>query len=329
MKVYRELRQSMACSAILLALHCSVWPSTFANAQSKPRKVAVVKEKDLIPEGIAYDERSKTIFLSSIHKNKIVAIDERGEARDFTRSGEDGLKQVLGMKVYDGKLWACNNTAEHDTSNMEANVHVYDLATGKHFKRYKVSDGKRHLFNDLYFTKSGDVYVTDSDGAGLFVIRKGSDRAEPFIEGGTIPYPNGITATRDEKKLIVSTGGGKGIVSIDLASKVITSIPHAKYFLIGADGLYRHNNNLIAVQNVTFPEAILEMKLSDDEASVTNIRHLVLNIPEFDTPTTGVIVGDEFYFIANSQLSQIIGGGGKIKNPEKLNETVIMKISLN
>ena len=40
-------------------------------------------------------------------------------------------------------------------------------------------------------------------------------------------------------------------------------------------------------------------------------------------------VGDEFYFIANSQLFQLIGNQGKIKNPEKLKETTILKIRLN
>jgi hypothetical protein len=83
------------------------------------------------------------------------------------------------------------------------------------------------------------------------------------------------------------------------------------------------------VQNVTFPEGIVEMQLSDDNQTITDIKHLVLAAPEFDTPTTGVIVGDEFYFIANSQLTQIIGSGGKIKNPEKLKETIILKIRLN
>ena len=118
-------------------------------------------------------------------------------------------------------------------------------------------------------------------------------------------------------------------MSIDLQTKKITPIPHEKYLLIGSDGLYRYKDKLVAIQNVTFPEGIVEMTLSDDQASITSLRHLLTGIREFDTPTTGVIVGDEFYFIANSQLTQIIGTGGKIKNPGKLKESVIMKIKLN
>jgi hypothetical protein len=329
MKISRGLRQTQLVVAVCITTTFSLCQITTGIAQKKPQIVAVVKEKDIIPEGIAYDEKSKTIFLSSIHKNKILLISPEGFIDDFVSTGKDGIKQVLGMKVRDGQLWACNNTAEEDTVNREANLHVYDLASKKLIKRITIKDGTKHLFNDLYITRNGDAYVTDSDGAGIYLIKNGSDKAEPFIKGGTIPYPNGITATADEKKIIVSTGGGQGIVSIDLATKEIKSITHAHYFIIGADGLYRYKNKLISVQNVTFPEGIVEMELSDDNKTITNIKHLVVGIPEFDTPTTGVIVGDEFYFIANSQLFQLIGNKGRIKNPEKLRETTIMKISLN
>jgi sugar lactone lactonase YvrE len=327
MKISRGLRQpnrSVILSTFLILLFGVVNNS---HAQQKPQVVAIIDENDIIPEGIAFDEKSKTIFLSSIHKNKILAISPDGFVSDFVPSNKDGIKQVLGMKVVNGQLWACNNTPEHDTVDRHANLHVYDLASGKLLRRITVKG--KHLFNDFYMMRNGDAYVTDSDGAGVYLIKKGSDKAEPFIKGGTIPYPNGITATADEKKIIVSTGGGQGIVSIDLETKAIKSITHAHYFIIGADGLYRYKNKLIAVQNVTFPEGIVEMQLSDDGQTITDIKHLAVGIPEFDTPTTGVIVGDEFYFIANSQLFQLIGNNGKIKNPEKLKETSILKISLN
>jgi hypothetical protein len=329
MKVSLVLRQLMQfksgvlLSLVLLCAYSIVW------AQSKPQIIATVYEKDIIPEGIAFDEKSKTTFLSSIFKSKILAISNEGFLEDFVPTGKDGLKQVLGMKVYNGQLWACNNTPEHDTTYREANIHVYDIATKKLVRRIKLSDGQKHLFNDLYIMRNGDAYVTDSDGAGVYLIRNGKDIAEPFIKGGTIPYPNGITASADEKKIIVSTGGGQGIVSIDLATKAIKSITHAHYFIIGADGLYRYKNKLIAVQNVTFPEGIVEMQLSDDGQTITDIKHLVVGIPEFDTPTTGVIVGDEFYFIANSQLFQLVGNNGKLRNPEKLKDISILKIKLN
>jgi WD40 repeat protein len=289
-----------------------------------------IKEKDIISEGIAYDPTSKTFYLGSIHKQKIMRISSDGTVSDFVKTGQDGINEVLGMKVDgSGMLWACHNTPEYDTINKVSGIHVYDVRTGKLSKTFKLADGNKHLFNDLHFTDNGDTYVTDSDGGGVYVIRKGSDVIETFLKPGSLRYPNGISSTADNKKILISTGSALGIVSVDVESKEVKQIPHVKFLIIGTDGLYRYKNTLIGVQNVLFPEGILKFTLNADATSVIGMDFLASNDPMFDTPTTGVIVGDEFYFIANSQLLQIIGNKGKIKEPQDLKETFIMKIKLN
>jgi len=290
--------------------------------------VFTINEKDIIPEGIAWDPSDNTLYVGSIQKSKILRISPDGSVTDFVKANQDNINQVLGMKV-DGnrRLWACNNTAEHDTVNKISSVHIYDLKSGKLFKSMTLSDGKKHLFNDLYFTIAGDTYITDSMGGAIYLIRKGSDSLEEFLKPGSLIYPNGITATRNDKKLIVSTGSGLAIVSVDLQTKEIVPISHPKFFLIGADGLYRYKNSLIGVQNVVYPEGVLQYTLSEDEGSVTDLKYLISNHATFDTPTTGVIAGDDFYFIANSQLTQI-EDDGELNEPQKLKNTVILKIKL-
>jgi hypothetical protein len=298
-------------------------------AQQPPRIAFTLTEKDLIPEGIAYDPGEKAFYLSSIFKRKIVKITADGKAVDFVRSGQDSIKQVLGMKVdHQGRLWACNNSPEQDSVKI-AHVHVYDLKTGKLVNRFTLKDGRKHLFNDLHFFQNGDTYITDSEGGGIYVIRKDSKKLESFLKDGSLIYPNGITATADEKKLLVSTGSALGIVSVNIADRTFASITHERFMIIGTDGLYRYNNTLVGIQNVIFPEAVLSLKLSDDASKFESIQFASGIHPLFDTPTTGVIVGDEFYFIANSQLLQIVGNQGQIKNPQKLADTYIMKIKLN
>src|SRR5206468_6386822 len=62
-------------------------------------------ELDLIPEGLAHDAVTGDFFLGSLFKSKIVRIagSVEGSAptriRDFAASGQDGLWEVLGMKV--------------------------------------------------------------------------------------------------------------------------------------------------------------------------------------------------------------------------------------
>jgi len=301
----------------------------FTFAQKKAETAFVLEERDLIPEGIAYDPAEKSFYLSSIYKRKIVKITSDGKSSDFISSGTDEIEQVLGMKV-DARslLWACNNTPEHDTVRRISNVHVYDLRTKKMVKRFKLEDDNRHLFNDLYITKAGDVYVTDTHAGMVWVVRKDSKTLEEFTKRGSVPFANGITATTDEKFLIVSTGGAQGVVRVDVTTKQISSIPNDRYMVMGYDGLYQYNNTLIGVQNTFFPESIQKVTLNASSDRAEKIDFLCERDAKFNAPTTGVILRDEFYFIANSQLLQIIGSKGKIKDPASLEQIIIMKIKL-
>lgn len=308
--------------SLLMACH-------FVFAQRKAETAFIVEERDLIPEGIAYDPAEKAFYLSSIYKRKIVKITSNGKASDFISSGTDEIEQVLGMRVdARGLLWACNNTPEYDTLRKISNVHVYDLRTKKMVKRFKLEDDNRHLFNDLYITRSGDVYVTDTHAGMLWIVRKDSKTLEEFTRRGSLPFANGITTTPDEKFLIVSTGGPQGVVRVDITTKQISSIPNDRYMVMGYDGLYQYNNTLIGIQNTFFPESIQKITLNTNGDRAERIDFLCDRDAKFNAPTTGVIVGDEFYFIANSQLLQIIGNKGKIKDSASLEETIIMKIKL-
>ena len=301
----------------------------FVFAQKKAETAFILEERDLIPEGIAYDLTEKAFYLSSIYKRKIVKITSDDKVSDLIPTGADEIEQVLGMKVdARGLLWACNNTPEHDTVRKISNVHVYDLRTKKMVKRFKLEDDNRHLFNDIYITKAGDVFVTDTHAGMVWLVRKDSKTLEEFTKRGSVPFANGITATPDEKFLIVSTGGAQGVVRVDVSTKQISSIPNDRYMVMGYDGLYQYNNTLIGIQNTFFPESIQKVTLNASSDRAERIDFLCDRDAKFNAPTTGVIVGDEFYFIANSQLLQIIGGKGKIKDPATLEETIIMKIKL-
>jgi DNA-binding beta-propeller fold protein YncE len=300
-----------------------------AFAQPKPEVAFRIPEKDLIPEGISYDPTSGSFYLGSIQKKKIIRVTQQGKISDFATAENSGLLVVLGMKVHKGKLWVCNNSPQYDSSQFISAVSVFDLTSGKVERRYELNDGRKHLFNDLVLTADGTAFVTDSDGGTVYILRSTSDDPEAFLAAGTLRYPNGIALSPDEKKLIVSTGSGLGIVGIDIQSKEVVPIQHEKFLLIGVDGLYRHKNSLIAVQNVTYPESIMELHCSEDFNTVKNIQSKAMNLPEFDSPTTGVIAGEYFYFIANSQLLQTIGSKGQIKKPGDLKETLIMRFRLN
>lgn len=284
-----------------------------------------VHEKDLIPEGIAYDPVEKAFYVSSIYKRKIVKVSPKGEVSDFVSSRANEIEEVLGMKVDKGLLWACNNAYEQDSVRI-SNVHVYNTKTKALIKRYQLTDGKRHLFNDLCIASSGDVFITDTEIGMIWIIRKQLNVLEEFTKPGTISYPNGVDISADQKNLIISTVNG--IVLMDIESKVIKPL-RSRYQLSGYDGLYLYKSSLIGVQNIYFPESIHRIHLNSASHAVEKVEFLLAEHPQLDLPTTGVVAENYFYFIANSQLLQIIGNKGKIRHPDKLNDTFILKIKLD
>jgi hypothetical protein len=296
-------------------------------AQYQKAEVAfTIPEKDLIPEGIAYDPQTETFYVGSISKKKIIAIAKNGKAKDFIATGQDGIGNVLGMKVLSGVLWACNNTGENEKQPLYQ-VHQYDLRAGKLIRAYAIpGDDKKHFLNDLVITKAGEIFITDTNGGAVFKIDLSKQSIEKFIESDELIYANGITSSPDEKKLIVSTG--RGLMQVEIATKKISSLGFGSYYMIGIDGLYQYKNTFIGIQNVTFPISINRYYLNKDMTAIERGEVLNAEDPLFHIPTTGVIVGDWFYFIANTHLDQWDDATNKIKENAMLNDVVIAKIKI-
>ena len=95
--------------------------------------------------------------------------------------------------------------------------------------------------------------------------------------------------------------------------------------LYGIDGLYRYGNSLIAIQNGIRPNRVVQLYLSDDGRSVERSRILAMNLEHFDEPNLGQVVGDEFFFIANSHWNRFDRDGNL---PDDLEGPVVLKVKL-
>jgi hypothetical protein len=73
--------------------------------------------------------------------------------------------------------------------------------------------------------------------------------------------------------------------------------------------------------------ALCRLVLSRDLSRVERLEVLASALPSFDEPTLGVVAGQHFYFVANSQWGAI-GDDGQLAPPGKLREHVIPKLKL-
>ncbi len=289
-----------------------------------------IDEPDLIPEGMTYDRVEKSFYMGSLYKSKIIKIDAAGNTQDFVRERQDGLVPVVGMKVDPERrlLWAVTGYGtprEKLPSELlgTAGVFKYDLASAALIKKYMLPRGERHFLNDLVLTKSGDVYITDSNVPAIYRISATTDTIEKFMDLPGVPYPNGIDISPDEHRLFVAAND---IYSVDLATKTFKALQSPENVILSGDGLYFYRNSLIAVQNETY-NRIARFYLNKEQDAVDSLQILEANNPGFDIPTTGVVVDGYFYFISNSQLNHF-DREGRIFPSEKLNPVKVLRIRL-
>jgi len=271
----------------------------------------VTEEKDLIPEGLAYDEKQNFYYVSSLNRKKIVKIDSQGRVSDFVPGDRYGLLPVVGIRLdpTDGTVWA---DAFEDAGRTEL-LH-FDSA-GKLLGRYSPEDRAKHGFNDLVLRKNGEVIITDSLNNQVFRFDPRSHAFTPLTAHRTLFYPNGIALADDDQTAYVADA--VGIVKMDLQSGESRDVdPGPRSTLAGADGLYWHKGDLIAVQNGIGSPRVAAFKLSKDGNRVTQTSVLENHTQFTVLPTTGAIHGNDFYFIANSQIDNL--NGDKVMDVTKL-----------
>ena len=158
------------------------------------------------------------------------------------------------------------------------------------------------LFNDLDVTSKGDVFATATRAQALYWISAKTGKLEEWRPGLKLRDANGIALSSDQRRLYIATFPD-GVPVIDLESGSVRGLAHpASVSLASIDGLYFHNNSLIAVQNGCIAHRVARFFLNAALDSVLKAEVLERGNPLFDIPTTGAVAGDTFYFVANSQI---------------------------
>ncbi len=294
-----------------------------------------IPEKDLIPEGIAFDPVGDSFYVGSLHKAKIISVDRAGRSRDFKREHEDGLLGVLGMRVDARRriLWVNSAVLPElkgfrKEENGTSALHKYDLRTGKLLRKYTLANKPSpHLLNDIAINAAGELFITDSLSSVVYRLRDGKDELDEFVKLKPYSYPNGITLTDDGRRLFVAHAEGISLIEVSTGKvSALASAPGISLF--GIDGLYYYRNSLIAVQNFSGdPLRVVRFHLGPGGQRVETARVIEANNPLFNIPTTGAVAGSSFYFIANSQLRSF-DAQGNILPPDKLSDIIILRTKL-
>ncbi len=295
-----------------------------------------LNEPDFIPEAMTYDRGSRRFLIGSLHKRKVVVVDEiSGRTADYATFREAGFLSVLGLEADNtrGALYVLSAGGPEmqgyaPDADGQSFLHRLQLSSGRQVARIAPPvAGGGHRLNDVVQAPDGALYMTDSRGGVVYRWRPGASALEPFATIGAHVSPNGIAWTGDGRALYVAHL--EGISRVDMRTREVVPVGHApSVTLVGVDGLDTFRGDLIAVQNgLPGLSRVVRLALTQDGLNVRALEVLDANLPDHDVPTTGVVVGDGYYYIANSQQRRFTAPGVP-GPPGVLQKPVIRRINL-
>ena len=279
--VFADLRGTREFQAIADAARAATPPVSHSRAAFQ------VPEGDLVPENLAYDPRERRFYFGSMRKGMVLRCSRAGVCDTFA----DGPGVVLGLKVFGGGLWVLDN------KDRESALVHYDLASRQSIRRYPVTGA--HNFNDLAIARSGEIYLTDTRAGVVWNLKPGA--TELIRIPGKFDRANGIAISPDGRLLYVSAFP-EGLLTVDLKTNTVQTIPRPDSLCLATiDGLYFHKGSLIAIQNAFLSPRVVRLHLTPDLHGIDRFEVPERRNPLFDGVTTGVIVGNEFFYMANIQ----------------------------
>ena len=289
--------------------------------------VVTVAEADFVPEGIARDAEGR-IYLGSIRKGHLIRVDDSPETLSTPSQGH---WSVFGMRFdADGGLWFASASVPqfegHEKNADATGLFRLDVARGEITDRALLpkSPGPQ-LLGDLVIADNSNIYATDSLSGAVYRFRPASAEFETLVEPGIFRSPQGLVPDATGQYLYVADYIG-GLARISLLTGDVVKVAMATGATdYGIDGLYRHGNQLIGIQNGIQPHRVTAFALSEDGLSITGARILAANLPEFDEPTLGLIDGDHFYFVANSHWNRF---DAEHKLPAGLTGPIVLRLPL-
>jgi sugar lactone lactonase YvrE len=274
----------------------------------KPRLVAALGQQPIVAEGIGFDLQNHRLLISTVATRAILEVDlKSGSSRAIlTEAAAGGL---FGIAIdNDGRsLWAAEASGpgiprSEGGPGSTALVRV-DLATGRIVKRLSLApdEATRHQLNDVAVARDHTVFVADALSGEVYRLVPGSDHLEVLVPKGNLLSAQGMVITPDQQSLIVADYA-TGLHRVNLRTGGI-SLVHSRVHaaLVGIDGLVRCGDALIATQNGTSPERVLQITLTVATNTVESIRVLAQGVTNMHDITLGSCHDNRYTYISGSQ----------------------------
>lgn len=287
-----------------------------------------------IPEGLAYDSDRGAYFVGGVHARRIDRVGRGGKDGDFVTPGMGGLWAPMGMFADTRRrlLWVAS-AAVPEMANAEPGelgrsaILAYDMDTAALKRRFDLKEPGPHVLGDLIVKRDGTIYTTDSRGGILYRVDSSTGAFTALTKPGQLASPQGMAFSEDGRWLYVADYT-QGLFRYRLYDGELQRVnADDDVCLYGIDGLYRSESSLVAVQNGIRPHRVVRLELNDSGKRVRRATVLAANLPQFDEPSLGVVVGKRFSFIANSQWGRF-DAKHELPAREQLRRPAILRVDI-
>ncbi|HET9952486.1 MAG TPA: hypothetical protein VFS09_11900 [Candidatus Eisenbacteria bacterium] len=296
---------------------------------------AVLKDASLLAEDLAYDARSRTFYVSSIHRGKVVAVDSTGASRDFIPAASERGWGVYGLALDPARelLWGSLAATPTVLTYVAADsgrtaVAAWDLATGARRSLVELPpDGGRHVIGDIAVAPDGTLYATESIGGGLYALRPGASAFDTLAAPGTFASPQMPVVVEPGRRLWISDYP-RGIVEFDLKRRTVRPVSKPKSLaLSGVDGMALGPSGVVLVQNGTRPARILYVGTAGARRSIVGGRVLEQGSELMGEPNHGIVDRGSLYFIGNSGWDRV-NASDLFETPDGATSPMILRLPL-
>lgn len=276
-----------------------------ASPQEPAEVFVVFEDKELSPEGLAWDSQTGDLFTGSFLLRKIVRISADGTVSDLGNSASDELGAVLGMWVDAERreLWAASGSTSMEEMTHPAELVRYHVDTGELVARYPAPKSDMPmLVNDVVVTPDGTVWLTESLIGGLYRVPPGGQDLELFVEFPQFGFANGIAASGDGRTIYVAHA--EGLTAIDTQTRAVERVtPQGEFSLVAADGLSWHDDKLILVQNQpSLNNRVVVVELDSSGRQALSLEQLSCGLPPGLDPYTSAVGEGAVYVTASPPI---------------------------
>jgi sugar lactone lactonase YvrE len=226
-------------------------------------------------------------------------------------SEKNGLTSLFGLMADDAKglLWACNNPNMFAGETGRSSLLAFELRSGQLSGRYDFPEGPAAC-NDIAVATDGAVWVSETSGGRIFVLRPRANELELFAGGQELVGIDGIAFADDGTLYINNVRSGlfqrvERNADGSYAGLTDLSVPVA---LGGPDGLRSlGGNRFIQGEGQSGRVAILEV--TGDSVALTPLAE-GLNGP------VGVTVSEDTAFVVEGKIGYLIDPALREQNPD-------------